>query len=203
MSTDQQSGSLALGFGDPVREAQATFKAVMWAVARPGDRVPLGTGLAPPLPLTPELAACALALCDYETPIWLDPALARHADVRDFLRFHTGAPLTEEPDAARFALVREPKNLLPFTAFAQGTPDYPDRSTTLILGVDDLGDAPFTLEGPGIKASRRFGAAPLPANFAARWADNRLLFPLGVDLIFVTSGLVSALPRSTRISAEA
>lgn len=194
---------LALGFADPVREAQATFKAVMWAISRPGNRMPLATGLKPPAPLTPEMAACVLAVADYETPLWLDAKLAARAEVLDFLRFHTGAPILAEPGEARLALISDPAALPPLSDFAQGTPEYPDRSTTLILAVDDLTDAPFTLEGPGIKHTRRFGAAPLPADFAARWADNRLLFPLGVDLIFTTSGLVSALPRSTRITAEA
>ncbi|GGF49537.1 carbon-phosphorus lyase subunit PhnH [Azorhizobium oxalatiphilum] len=207
MSTEQtpaaSTSELALGFSDPVREAQATFKAVMWAVSRPGHRMPLATNLKPPAPLTPEMAALALALADYETPLWLDPMLAKHKGVADFLRFHTGAPITDDPAAARFALVREPGNLPPFTDFAQGIPEYPDRSTTLILAVTMLSDAPFTLEGPGIKSTRSFGATPLPADFATRWADNRLLFPLGVDLLFTTSGLVSALPRSTRITAEA
>ncbi len=51
---------LAPGFADPVHDAQATFRAVMDALARPGLPRPLTPGLTPPAPLTPELAAVAL-----------------------------------------------------------------------------------------------------------------------------------------------
>ncbi|WP_029004337.1 phosphonate C-P lyase system protein PhnH [Azorhizobium doebereinerae] len=194
--------ALALGFADPVRDSQAAFKALMWAMAQPGDVVPLDTRLAPPAPLTPEMAASALALIDYETPVWLDPALAAAPETADFLRFHTGAPLTGDPAAARFALVADPAALPAFDSFAQGEPDYPDRSTTLILAVERFDAAPLVLEGPGIKGWRGFGAHPLPADFAARLAANRALFPLGLDLILTAPGAVAALPRSVRLQDE-
>ncbi|OYZ89321.1 MAG: carbon-phosphorus lyase subunit PhnH, partial [Xanthobacter sp. 17-67-6] len=117
--------ALASGFADAPREAQEVFKAVMWALARPGRPVPLRTRLAPPAPLSPEMAAIALALLDYETPVWLDPALAAAPAVGAFLRFHTSAPLVETPAAGRFGLIADGAALPDFARFALGEPDYP------------------------------------------------------------------------------
>ncbi|MBD0275911.1 MAG: phosphonate C-P lyase system protein PhnH, partial [Acetobacteraceae bacterium] len=69
--------ALVPGFGDPVRDAQAVFRAVMDALARPGPPRALPAGLPrPPGPLAPELGAIALALADHEAPLWLDAPLA-------------------------------------------------------------------------------------------------------------------------------
>ena len=99
---------LAPGFTDPVHDAQGTFRAIMDALARPGQPRPLAPGLAPPAPLTAELAAVALALTDADTPVWLDATLAAEPEVAAYLRFHTGAPLTDDPARAAFALIRDP-----------------------------------------------------------------------------------------------
>ena len=54
--------------------------------------------------------------------------------------------------------------------------------------------------GPGIAGDRSFSATPLPGDFTARLAANRLLFPRGVDLLLVSDNAVAALPRTTRVS---
>ncbi len=192
---------LARGFADPVHDAQAVFRAVMEALARPGTVQPLTTGLEPPAPLTPELAAVALALTDADAPLWLDAALARSRAVAQFLRFHTGARITEDPADAAFALVSDPGACPEFGTFAQGTPAYPDRSATLVLAVADLSDhAGWRLDGPGIRGSATLAAAPLPADMLDRLARNHAGFPQGVDLILAAAGRLAALPRSTRVT---
>lgn len=194
---------LARGFSDPARESQRAFTALMWAMARPGRPETFVSHLTPPTPLTPELAALALTLLDYETNVWLDAPLAQQKAVTDFLRFHTSARIVSAPQDAHFALISAAANLPDFTAFAQGEPDYPDRSTTLILAVERLADAPFRIEGPGIEGSAGFGAEPLPADMGARLSANRALFPLGVDLILAAPGAILGLPRSVRVIGKA
>lgn len=190
---------LAPGFSDPVHQTQRAFRALMAAMAEPGRAFALPAPLAPPAPLTPELAALALTLADFETPLFLDPPLAASDDVRGFLAFHTGAPVVASPAAASFALLRDGANLPDLAAFAQGEPDYPDRSATLIVAMDELKEGPLQLEGPGIPGRRRFGASPLPADFSARLAANGRLFPLGVDIVLTAPGRVAALPRAVRL----
>ena len=192
--------SLAPAFVEPVHGAQRVFRAVMDAMARPGSIVRLESGLAPPAPLTAAAAATALALVDYETPVWLDAPLAAAPDVVRWLRFHTGAPTTDDPSCAAFAFVSDPAAMPAFDRFALGTPDYPDRSTTLVLQVARLdGGVPLVLRGPGIAGTHTLAAQGLPANFAAGVAANRALFPCGVDVVLVCDDAVAAIPRTTRV----
>ncbi|WP_082507939.1 phosphonate C-P lyase system protein PhnH [Methylobacterium sp. Leaf113] len=197
--TLSQTRTLARGFADPVHEGQAVFRAAMEALSRPGRLRPLATALVPPAPLTPELAALALALIDADTPVWLDAPLRAEPAVAAFLRFHTGAPLVDAPDRAAFALIADPARCPAFTDFAPGTPAYPDASATLILAVETLSDEGGpAFAGPGIRGTVSFDASPLPADWASRWAANHAAFPLGLDLLFVAPGSLAGLPRSTR-----
>lgn len=189
------------GFTRPVYQSQAVFRAVMAALAEPARPAPLPVEAAPPAPLTPGLGAVALTLLDPDTPVWLDPALAGSPAVVAWIAFHTGAPVTAEPMDAAFALVVEPSRLPPLAAFAQGTAEYPDRSTTLVIAADRFeagADAPL-FTGPGFETPRRFRALPERAGFLDQWTANRALFPRGVDLVFVAGGTVAGLPRSTRL----
>lgn len=181
---------------DPAYESQAAFRALMDCMARPGDIRTL-KGVEAPAPFAPATAALVKSLADYETPVWLDPAFAASSEVVEWLRFHTGAAIVRNPGEAAFALTA---NALPDLAqFAQGSSEYPDRSTTLIVQVDGFTGDTFTLRGPGIKTERSFAASPLPADFAARMADNRALFPRGVDLVLVAGKEIAALPRSVTV----
>lgn len=197
-SAMRADAALASGFSDPVYDSQAVFRAAMWALSRPGRVEKLASALTPPAPLSPEAAALVLALCDYETPVWLDAGLAGVADVGAFLRFHTGAPLVTEPGEARFAVVSDPRDMPDPAVFAQGSPEFPDASTTLIVQVRAF-DESLLLEGPGIKGAVRFGASPLPEGFVSRMAVNRASYPLGVDLLLAGDGGVAGLPRSVSI----
>ena len=115
-----QSETIDGGFADPVFDAQAVFKAVMDAMARPGTMSAVKPLAAPPPPLSPTAAAVALTLCDHDTPLWLDPALQASAAVRSCLAFHTGAPPANTPSDAAFALVSSPAELIALENFAQG-----------------------------------------------------------------------------------
>jgi alpha-D-ribose 1-methylphosphonate 5-triphosphate synthase subunit PhnH len=193
-------GAVAAGFAEPVLAAQSTFRVVMDAMARPGTVRRLA-GIAAPAPLSPTAAAVALTLLDYETPFWLDAPLAAAPEVARWISFHTGAPLTRDPAAAAFAFVADSAASPPFASFALGNPEYPDRSTTLVLQVARLSeDEGLILRGPGIAGSRRLAASPLPADFLDRLADNRAQFPRGVDVLLAAADAVAALPRSLHVA---
>lgn len=183
---------------DSAFASQAAFRAVMECFARPGEIRTLGGGTAP-APLAPAAAALIQSLADYETPIWLDQTLAGVPAIADWIRFYTGAPLALEPRYAAFALIADPRDMPDFAQFAQGTEEYPDRSTTLIMQVERFAGRAITIEGPGIKAARTLAVEPLPDDFAARLAANRELFPRGIDFVLVASTQMMAIPRSIHV----
>lgn len=189
--------AFAPGFSEPAHDAQAVFRAAMQALARPGTTVSCPTALNPPAPLSPVAAALALTLADFEVTLWLDGALAAAPDVARYLTFHTGARIVADPGQANFALIADVAAMPPFAIFAQGTLDYPDRSTTVIMQVDGFG-AGYRFDGPGIRHPVSFSPVPEPRDFAAQFAENRARFPLGVDLVFAGPQALGALPRSVR-----
>ena len=188
------------GFRNAVAESQAVFRVAMNAMARPGRQLPLHPGLAPPPPLGPTAAALLLALADFETPVWLDPPLADAMGVVEFVRFHTGARLVGSAADAAFAVIADAARMPPLAAFPQGTPEYPDRSATLILQVDTLRASGWRLEGPGIPGHALFSADPVPPDLVVQAHANRGRFPCGVDILFATRDAIAALPRSTRLT---
>jgi alpha-D-ribose 1-methylphosphonate 5-triphosphate synthase subunit PhnH len=197
-----QSG-LGTGLTNPVQSSQAVFRSVMNAMARPGSVHTIAEAVKAPSLMMPATAAVALALFDHDTTVWLDQDFTVEADMASWLRFQTGAPLTAEASQAAFALIAKGSALPDFETFAPGTPEYPDRSTTLVVQVETLteGDE-ITLSGPGIQGTSSLRAGPLPQDFVARMQANRALFPLGVDLLLVNGSDVVALPRSIHVATK-
>lgn len=194
------ASTIAGGFADPVLNSQTVFAAVMNGLARPGTLASLPALASAPAPMTAEMAAVAMTLCDHDSPVWLDAALAAAPAVAEWLRFQTGAPLVEDPAQAMFALVADPARMPVLAAFAPGSDAYPDRSATLIVACETLTAGPdLILAGPGIRQSAVLRPAPLPEGFRYDWQANGALFPCGVDLILVAPGQLAALPRTTRI----
>lgn len=193
---------LPAGFADPVRAAQSTFRAVMNAMAQPGTIQSLTAGAGAPTGLAPAAAALALTLCDHDTPIWLDPAFAMHQEIATWLKFHTGAPVTDETAKASFALIAPGPRLPELESFALGSSEYPDRSTTLILEVASLGEGrTFELRGAGIDGTIRLQVRLMPEDVFDRLAINERLFPRGIDVVLVHGDKLVAIPRTTRLVA--
>jgi alpha-D-ribose 1-methylphosphonate 5-triphosphate synthase subunit PhnH len=190
----------ARGFADPSRQSQAVFRAVMMALARPGRIEPITPGIEAPYPLSATCGAVLLALADFETPVHLDTMLAASQPLRDWLAFHTGAPLVNDPARAAFAIIAAQEPWPDLDDLARGTPDYPDRSTTLVCDGVSFGTGNlFTLTGPGIATSHSVRMAGIPDDLAHRLAGNRAMFPCGIDVLLVGDGAVVGLPRSVRM----
>lgn len=197
--TEIHAAAYAGAFTDPVFQSQAVFRAMMDAMARPGTITPLEASANPPAPLGAGAGAIALTLCDDGTPVWLSPALAT-SQVPAWVSFHTGAPLTQVKPEARFVFV-EAGGIVPgFNQFALGTQEYPDRSATLVLEIASLeGGAEFVATGPGIKDETVVAPSGLPEIFLTLWAENRALFPRGVDLVLVAGTDILCLPRTAKL----
>jgi len=194
--------SIAAGFAHPVFDSQRAFRAAMEALANPGGIRPAGEGLAD-APLPAAAAALALALCDYETPLYLSPAIAARPGAAEYLRFHTDAPLSGDPAEAAFAIVDLESDGLDLASFAQGVPEYPDRSTTVIVVVRSVAEGPaVAISGPGVDGVATLRIDGLPGGFIESRRAARAAFPLGVDLIFASADAIVGLPRSARVAQE-
>ena len=180
------------GFSDAAVQSAHAFRASLEAMARPGSLHTL-TGATPPAPLSVAAGVLVLTLCDGTTPVHLAGA---HdcAPLRDWITFHTGAPLVGAEQAA-FAIGTWAA-LQPVSRFAIGLPDYPDRSTTLLVECTELSPTGPRLTGPGIKDTAHL-SLPETAAFIA----NRAHFPLGFDCFFTAGAQVAGLPRSTCVEA--
>ena len=177
------------GFADPARDGARSFRAVLEAMARPGTEVAPEAARGP-APMSPAAAAVLLTLVDGDTPLHLAGAHDCEA-VRRWVAFHCAAPLVAAEEAV-FVLGCWDA-LLPLDRFAIGTPDYPDRSATLIVD-DPRPGQPVTLSGPGIRGT---AAARLPD--LAAFAANHHRFPLGWDAILARGARLMAVPRSTAV----
>jgi alpha-D-ribose 1-methylphosphonate 5-triphosphate synthase subunit PhnH len=194
---------LPAGFADKVLSAQATFRSVMDAMARPGSVQPISAVSGAPAAMMRGTAAIALTLFDHDTPLWLDPQMAGTSDVAKWLKFHTGAPVIADPSICSFALVGEARALPALDRFAFGSNEYPDRSTTLVLQVESLTQGPtLELRGPGIDGTAMVQAAVQPADLFERLAINAALFPRGIDVVLVHDDAIVAIPRTTRLVAK-
>lgn len=188
------------GFADKVLAAQATFRTVMDAMARPGSVQLIRAVSGVPAPMMRGAAAFALTLFDQDTPVWLDAKLAANAEVAQWIKFHTSAPVIADSTAAVFAVIADPIRLPEFDRFSLGTAEYPDRSTTIVLQVASLHEGPaYELSGPGIDGTTILRAAIGVPDLVERLAENAKRFPRGIDLVLVSGESIVALPRSTQL----
>ncbi len=212
MNSSPQAAQIALstltpGFADPVHDTQAVFRTLLDTLSRPGR---IGT-IDNVLPASRENArshlpharadlatfAALLALCDYSTPVWLAQP---DAVLGSALRFHTGAPLVDEPHDAAFAYVHDASSLPPLSSFAPGEPETPGQSVTLIVRVDSLTQgSPVVLRGPGIAHTHIIAPAGLPERFWRERAELAPLFPCGIDCYLVCGDALIGLPRTIRV----
>ncbi len=186
-----EAQALEGGFSNAPQDSSHAFRAALNVMARPSTVATI-TGALPPVGLSVAAGTLLLTLCDHDTPIHLAGDTNTQA-IRDWVTFHTGAPFVDAANAM-FA-VGAWDQLMPITQFAIGTPQYPDRSTTLI--VERLGEIEVCLTGPGIETSAK---AVLPD--VEPFQLNAALFPLGCDFYFTDGDQISALPRTTKVEAS-
>ncbi|WP_104191436.1 phosphonate C-P lyase system protein PhnH [Cryobacterium sp. Y82] len=195
--------NLTPGFANPVRDAQQVFRAVLEALARPTTPQHVNVDMLPPAPLGVTVGAVILALCDEQTPIWLDPALRGAPEVSAWIAFHTGARIVEQVDDAAFAIASSPSTAPRLADLARGTDEEPHRSATLVIDAccaPGIGSLKAT--GPGIPGVAHWDGAGLPNEFLTQWQENHSIFPRGIDLILTAETAVLGLPRTTALNAH-
>jgi alpha-D-ribose 1-methylphosphonate 5-triphosphate synthase subunit PhnH len=189
----------APGLADQGRDAQATFRAILDAFARPGT-----IRSAPILDLPTDgvsvaaMAAC-LSLLDGDTRLWLTDT-QRMRTLGRWLNFHTGVKLVQEPARASFALITDRQSMPALDGFDWGTDEEPERGATLIIEVEALAvGSGWHLRGPGIADVARLQVDGLSPAFVEQRRLMPGIFPRGVDVLFTCGPRLAALPRTTHL----
>jgi len=190
--------TLAPGFSDPVHDSQAAFRTLLDALSRPARLFRMETALDTGDTATPVAALAALyALCDFATPVWL---ASPNEALASALRFHTGAPLAEQPGDAAFAWIDQAEIMPALSDFALGDAESPEFSATLLIHVNSLTDGPkLRCSGPGIETTQILAPLGLPTGFWGARAELAVLFPCGVDLFLICGDTLAGVPRTTRV----
>lgn len=186
---------------DPIHDSQRLFRQILQAMSEPGTLQKL-TAPYPPQgsSIGSALWGTLLTLCDLDTRLWIAPEL-NSREFREALSLHTGCRICEDARQADFALVTSLTLKSPPT-FAMGSDSYPDRSTTLLVVLDQLDkDGPWQLTGPGIETQRRLDVGNADA-LMALLSRNRSHFPCGFDAILSCGERLAAIPRSTRLESH-
>jgi alpha-D-ribose 1-methylphosphonate 5-triphosphate synthase subunit PhnH len=179
--------------------AQADFRALLGALARPGtlERITLVPGVPPAL-------TAAAGLADVEVPLCVLAGEHEEEQARA-LHLATSAPGARLGEARMVVALRPPAED-EIAALSRGDALHPELGARLILAVTGLSttDGPgtaLTLSGPGVPDTRRIHVAgPQREVFRALAAANTA-FPAGVDTFLVAAdGMVAGLPRSAHIS---
>ena len=94
--------TLQTAFNLPVQDAQQSFRRLLKAMSEPGVIVALHQLKHGWQPLGLATTSVLLTLVDGDTPVWLAPSMDNDI-ARQNLRFHTNAPLVDQPQLAAFA----------------------------------------------------------------------------------------------------
>lgn len=190
--------TLETAFTLPVQDAQHSFRRLLKAMSEPGVIVALHQLKHGWQPLNIATTSVLLTLSDNDTPVWLSNTL--HNDiVSQSLRFHTNAPLVEQPQQATFAVSSDTISSEQLNALCEGSAVAPETSATLIVQVPSLsGGRMLRLTGAGI-AEERMIAPQLPNCILHELTERPHPFPLGVDLILTCGERLLAIPRTTHV----
>lgn len=193
-----QWDTLPPGFADPVHDSQSVFRILLDALARPARLFRIETALDTGTTATPVAALAALyALCDFATPVWL---ASPNQALSSALRFHSGAPLAEQPADATFAWIDDAAAMPALSSFALGDAESPEFSATLLIRVSSLSGGPeLKCSGPGIETTQTMAPLGLPSGFWQARAELAGLFPCGVDLYLICDDTLAGVPRTTRV----
>ncbi|TKI07760.1 phosphonate C-P lyase system protein PhnH [Martelella alba] len=189
--------ALLNGFSRPVDAAQHSFRRILKALSEPGYVVALPDG-----PrwesIGPAASALLLTLADGETAVYIAPALSRDS-VAASVRFHTGAPLAEQPQQAVLALFDGQMDDAILATLPCGDALSPENGVTVLVQIDSLAEGtPLRLRGPGIRDERIIAPALPPA--VLRYLLRRPHpFPAGLDFILLCEDRLMAVPRTIHV----
>ncbi|PKN78901.1 MAG: phosphonate C-P lyase system protein PhnH [Chloroflexi bacterium HGW-Chloroflexi-9] len=179
---------------------QRTFRAMLSAMSMPGTVEQVSVARAEDGPWAAAIAV-AQSLLDHEVTFHM---AASNGPEETILR-RTGSR-TAPPDRAAYVFADAAHALAAIEAAYEGPLEEPERSSTVVVLCDAVGegDLALTLSGPGVDGETTLRVGGLdPAVLKAR-TERNWPFPTGIDLLLVDPrGRLAALPRSTTATIAA
>jgi alpha-D-ribose 1-methylphosphonate 5-triphosphate synthase subunit PhnH len=164
--------------------ANATYEALMWALARPGEIRSLPGS---------DPFALAETLVDRECRVFAcDASLSERIAA-------TGAYLVPAAEADHaFLALDTPDGLAALRDVPTGSHLYPDEGATVFAPADIGSGRGLRLSGPGIEGAVEIWIGGIPDEV---WVlrNARCLYPTGFELFLIDGDRVLGLPRSTTI----
>jgi alpha-D-ribose 1-methylphosphonate 5-triphosphate synthase subunit PhnH len=194
---------------DEVFDSQATFRALLDAMSRPGTvrQVPRIMYESPPAGFCRPALSILKTLCDHRVSFSIGEAHTSPEWIR-YLEVNLAAP-HKTVEKADFVLFDGASYDSGFARVRRGSLEYPESSATALLFIARLSRDPddsevpvceLVIEGPGVNGSAHLSVAGLDPAYAAERERANRAFPLGVDLFFVDpEGRVAGVPRTSTV----
>jgi alpha-D-ribose 1-methylphosphonate 5-triphosphate synthase subunit PhnH len=191
---------------DEVFDSQATFRALLEAMSRPGRifQAPARRYEGAPSGLTPHVLSILKTLCDHRVTFSVAGVPAREA-WESYLAMNLATP-ARPADQGDYVLFNGAAYDDVFFRLKQGNLEFPESSATGILAVGHLEaerrDAlcALRLSGPGIEGATTVYVSGLDPRYVEARSSAVLRFPLGIDLILVDAeARVVGIPRTSNV----
>ena len=204
---------------DAVFDAQADYRLLLDAMARPGkiNKLPR-RGLTPPPGLSEAAASVGFALLDANASFFVAGAgvggenvTGEEMAITRYLVVHASARPVGIAEAD-FVFAGGFASTSLVAAMKKGTLAYPDEGATLVVDVEklaaeryvtppDSGSAlALTLSGPGVAGERTFFVIGLDAALVEALQECNAEFPLGIDVVLAdAAGRIACIPRSSKV----
>ena len=189
---------------DMVFDAQAHFRLLLDAMARPGSiRVLDDVAIVPPQGLHRVSALVGFALLNKDVTFHV---VSDGSEVADYLMVNTASSVVSA-DEADFIFVKGHLRTPAILAAKVGSLRYPEEGATVIVEVEKISDVAFeggvalTLSGPGVLDTKTIYVAGLDVAILADFVSQNMEFPMGIDMI-LTDGedALSCVPRTAKLN---
>lgn len=194
---------------DEVFDSQKIFRVLMDSMSRPGkiSRLAAHSFAAAPEGFNPYVLSVLKTLCDNNVSIAVGDEGNR--EWHRYLEINTNA-VAEQVKEADYVVFRGDTYTDSFAQLNPGTLEFPQDSATAVISVTGLSgaeeaaeqapDCVLIMAGPGIKDKITVRVRGLDRQYIAAFAEHRVIFPLGVDVILAdTAGNVACIPRTTSV----
>jgi alpha-D-ribose 1-methylphosphonate 5-triphosphate synthase subunit PhnH len=195
---------------DDVFDSQATFRALLDCLSRPGAvrTLPARSFGSTPAEFCPPALSLLKTLCDHRVSFSVGSSALR-ADWVSYLEINLSARFRSVGEAD-YVLFDGKKFDADFALLKRGSLEFPESSATAVLCVQQLSDkqppGPSTcqlrLRGPGVRDLATLAVAGFDLQYLHERSQANRFYPMGIDLFFLDwDRRLAGIPRTSVVEA--